>query len=238
MNEKNNNESEEILTVSEFSNEEKLSLIEALIFASGDLLPVNRISETTGIKSEELNVLLEQLMAKFEESSFGIELVKIGSKYQFRTKEGFAQWVSKLKSSRPRRLSPAALETLAVIAYRQPVVKSDIEKIRGVDATPTLKTLVERGLIKIIGYQATVGQPALYGTTEQFMKVFGLESLKELPALKDVKQLEEDPGEPGQIFSNLENNTQGSYEIPDEINEEAVEEATESAEMSFENQAA
>jgi segregation and condensation protein B len=96
-------------------------------------------------------------------------------------------------------LSAAALETLAIVAYRQPIVRSDVEKIRGVDCTPTIKTLLERGLIKILGHQASVGQPALYGTTEEFLKLFGLNSLSELPTLRDLQELERDPGESEEV---------------------------------------
>ena len=92
-------------------------------------------------------------------------------------------------------MSGPALETLAVIAYRQPIVRSDMEKIRGVDVTPTLKTLLDRRLIRIVGHQETVGQPALYGTTDDFLKVFGLSSLSQLPTLRDLKELDSDPGE-------------------------------------------
>jgi segregation and condensation protein B len=96
---------------------------------------------------------------------------------------------------RPRKLSQAALETLAVVAYQQPVVKSEIDKIRGVDVAPTIKTLLERKLVKIIGYQASVGQPALYGTTEEFLQVFGLPALSALPSIQDLKALVREPGE-------------------------------------------
>jgi segregation and condensation protein B len=84
---------------------------------------------------------------------------------------------------------------LAVVAYQQPVVKSEIDKIRGVDVAPTLKTLIDRNLVKILGYQASVGQPALYGTTENFLQVFGLPSLSSLPAIQDLKALIKEPGE-------------------------------------------
>jgi segregation and condensation protein B len=87
------------------------------------------------------------------------------------------------------------LETLAIVAYRQPLTRTDIEKIRGVDCTPTLKTLMDRGLVKIVGYSTAVGQPAMYATTDEFLTVFGLDSLPELPALRDINLFEEDPGE-------------------------------------------
>ena len=114
--------------------------------------------------------------------------------YQYRTCQRFSEYLRALKAERPRRLTGAALETLAIVAYRQPIVKSDIEKLRGVDAAPTIKTLLDRGLIRIVGHTSTVGQPALYGTTDEFLKVFGMASLSELPSQRDLKELN-DPGE-------------------------------------------
>jgi segregation and condensation protein B len=127
--------------------------------------------------------------------------VVVSEKLQLRTKALFADHVRQLMAVKPRKLSQAALETLAVVAYQQPVVKSEIDKIRGVDVAPTLKTLIERKLVKIIGYQASVGQPALYGTTEDFLQVFGLPSLSSLPALRDIKALVKEPGESGDVAS-------------------------------------
>ena len=119
----------------------------------------------------------------------------MAEKLQLRTKALYASYVRQLMAVKPRRLSQAALETLAVIAYQQPVVKSEIDKVRGVDVAPTVKTLLERNLVKILGYQASVGQPALYGTTEEFLHVFGLPALSALPAMRDLKALVKEPGE-------------------------------------------
>jgi segregation and condensation protein B len=131
-------------------------------------------------------------------------MVVVSEKLQLRTKAAFAEHVRQLMAVKPRKLSQAALETLAVIAYQQPVVKSEIDKIRGVDVAPTVKTLLERKLIKIIGYQASVGQPALYGTTEDFLQVFGLSALSELPSISDLKALAKEPGEAQQDSSESE----------------------------------
>ena len=120
---------------------------------------------------------------------------------QLRTKAIYAEYVRNLIAVKPRKLSQAALETLAVIAYQQPVVKSEVDKIRGVDVAPTIKTLLERKLVKILGYQASVGQPALYGTTEDFLSIFGLTSLSELPSLRDLKALVKEPGEALEVSS-------------------------------------
>lgn len=174
---------------------ERIALIEALIIAYGEPLAVERIVEVTAYSESDVLHALEMIRLRYLEDEKGFELVKIAGAYQFRTKPKFAAFVRELKAGAPRKLSAPALETLAIVAYRQPIVKSDVEKIRGVDATPTLKTLLERDLIKIVGHQSTVGQPALYGTTDEFLKLFGLGSLSELPTLRDLKELDEDPGE-------------------------------------------
>ncbi|NLF25216.1 MAG: SMC-Scp complex subunit ScpB, partial [Deltaproteobacteria bacterium] len=170
-----------------------------------------RIREVTKLDESVVESALKLLEEHYREAGRGFELVQAAGQYQFRTRACFAPHVQALKVDRPRRLTNAALETLAVIAYRQPIVKSDIEKIRGVDATPTLKTLLDRELIRIMGHKAAVGQPALYGTTERFLKLFGLNSLGELPTLRDLKDLENDPGEAGERLGELE--SEGSDEV-------------------------
>lgn len=179
--------------------QDPVGVIEALIFVSGEPLSVGRIQEVTSLSESEVRSALDVIKARQDEEGRGFELVQVaGQQYQFRTKAQFGECICELKANRPRRLSPAALETLAIIAYRQPIVRSDIEKLRGVDATPTVKTLLERKLIKIVGHKQTVGQPALYGTTDEFLKLFGLQSLTELPTLRDIRELERDPGENGE----------------------------------------
>jgi segregation and condensation protein B len=186
------------------AEEDGVAALEALIFASGEGLSLERLEEITGLAQDVLARALQQLTQECAEPERGVELVAVAGLYQFRTKARFAEYLRVMKTERPRRLSHAALETLAVIGYRQPIVKSDIEKIRGVDATPTLKTLLDRQLIRIVGHKATVGQPALYGTTDRFLKLFGLNSLAELPTLRDLKELESDPGEAGELLGDLE----------------------------------
>jgi segregation and condensation protein B len=181
-------------------NNEQQALIEALILASGEPIAPARLCEASGIGAEALDPILKTIAEKYSADTFGFELVNVAGQYQFRTKSQFSESVRQLKGSLPRRLSTASLETLAIVAYRQPIVRSDIERIRGVDVTPTLKTLLERGLVKIVGHQATVGQPALFGTTDEFLKLFGLSSLAELPTLNDLRELERDPGENGEAL--------------------------------------
>jgi len=170
-------------------------LFEALLFVAGNPIALDKLCEIAKTTEDITKEALAKLKMNLEERSSAFSLVEVNGAYQFRTKEFFAPFIQELKRTRPKRLSPAALETLAVVAYRQPVVKSDIEAIRGVDVTPTLKTLIDRKLIRIMGYQATVGQPALYGTTENFLEIFGMSSLSDLPSLKDLRELAEEPGE-------------------------------------------
>jgi len=174
---------------------ENVALIEALIFANGEPISIERLSVAANLERNEVEKAIAVIQSKFSAPENGFELVQVAGKYQFRTKPQFALYLRSLKAERPRRLTNAAMETLAIIAYRQPIVRSDIEKIRGVDVTPTLKTLIERGLIRIVGHQGGVGQPALYGTTEEFLKLFGLNSLAELPTLRDLNEVSRDPGE-------------------------------------------
>ena len=188
-------EAQPLEAVPEVADIDLPAVIEALLFASGEPVSCERICECVDAEEVAVRSALELLRQRYLGVDFGVELVEVAEKFQFRTKEQFGPWVRRLKAGRPRKLSAAALETVAIVAYRQPIVKSDVEKIRGVDATPTLKTLLDRGLIRIVGHQATVGQPALYGTTEEFLKLFGLRSLGELPTLRDLKELQQEPGE-------------------------------------------
>lgn len=179
----------------ELSDSEKIALVEALLFACGEPLGLDNICQFSGLDEEEVKLALDDISNSLRSENRGLELVCVAEKYQFRTKSIFGPFIRELKTGGPRKLSAPALETLSIVAYRQPIVKSDIEKIRGVDATPTLKTLIERNLIQIIGHQATVGQPALYGTTDEFLKLFGLSSISQLPSLRDLNEIESDPGE-------------------------------------------
>lgn len=179
----------------ELSDEELPAVVTALLLASGEPLTPAKMAEVCGVNIDDVNLAIQSVQEWLERSCAGFEIVNVAGMYQFRTKAVLAPFIRQLKASKPRRLSPAALETLAIVAYRQPIVKSDIEKIRGVDCTPTMKTLIDRKMVKIMGHQQTVGQPALYGTSDEFLKVFGLSSLKELPNLKDIKEFENEPGE-------------------------------------------
>ncbi len=175
--------------------EELPALIECLLVVNGHPLTEKRLSSLTGFPKEEIQAALQELKQRLLDSASGFEVAEVCDGFQLRTLAKFGPHIRALKMDRPRRLSAPALETLAIIAYRQPIVKSDIETIRGVDATPTLKTLIDRKLIRIIGHQNTPGTPALYGTTDNFLELFGLKSLTELPTLRDLRELNNEPGE-------------------------------------------
>lgn len=209
------------LIVEELDEVARQALVEALLFANGAPLTAARISEVTHISLEQVKDILESLKMKCSLEESGIELFEFEGKYQLRSKPNFGAFIQQLKSSRPKKLSQQALETLAIVAYRQPIVKSDIEVIRGVDATPTLKTLIDRGFIKIVGHQASIGQPALYGTTSRFLEVFGLTSLEQLPTLRDLKELERGPSDESTSYEELENNDSQDLESDHEQTEEA-----------------
>ena len=182
--------------IPEFEEEENRgAILEAIIFAHGEPVSLERLCDVLSCDSDLIMSELEILSDRYRSGDYGIELVVVAGKYQFRTKSAYGQYLRLLKEERPRKLSPAALETLSVIAYRQPVTRHEIEKIRGVDPNPTLKTLLDRELVTLVGHKETVGQPGLYGTTEKFLHLFGLNSIAELPALRELKQIEGDPGE-------------------------------------------
>jgi segregation and condensation protein B len=177
------------------SQDQEVALLEALLLAHGDPIALSKLQEIFELSKKELMGVVDRFQELCHVETRGVEVVVVGEKLQIRTKSCFAEQIRQVMAVKPRRLSQAALETLSVIAYRQPIVKSEMDKIRGVDVSPTLKTLSERQLIKILGYQASAGQPALYGTTDEFLKIFGLPSLSALPAIGDLKALMQEPGE-------------------------------------------
>lgn len=163
------------------------SIIESVIFAAGSPVPVRRLSEILkGPSPKEIKEAIESLVAHYNTGERGIQLVRVAGGYQFRTVPQNAEWVRAMLRERPARLGRAALETLAVIAYKQPVTRAEIEAIRGVDADSALGTLLAKKLIRIAGRKEAVGRPLMYATTLEFLEVFGLGDLSELPALKEI----------------------------------------------------
>ncbi len=180
-----------------------LQHIEALIFTAEQPIPLKEIrtclQETfqTKFKSEELETVLQNLIKKYEDDNFSFEIIEIAEGYQFLTKGAYHNTVgTMLKQRTKKRLSRAALETLSIIAYKQPVPKSEMEKIRGVSCDYSIQKLLEKELIAITGRSDGPGRPLLYGTSEKFMDYFGIKSIKDLPKIKDFKTADSEIGEP------------------------------------------
>jgi segregation and condensation protein B len=165
------------------------AVLEGLIFVSESPLTLDRMKEVLGINKRDLQRLLSEMMEEYRKSERGFHIMEVAEGFQFRTRPEHADWIKKLKRVKTTALSQPALETLAIVAYRQPVVRMDIEKIRGVDSGGVLHTLLEKKLIKIIGKKDVPGKPLVYGTSRKFMEVFGLKDLSELPTLKDLQGL-------------------------------------------------
>lgn len=172
------------------------AIIEALVFVSDEPLTPGAIAlmlEQDGVTKADVEAALEELKAKYSNDlASGVILNEVAGGLQFRTRPEAAQFILRLNIPKPSKLSQQALETLAIIAYRQPVVRSEIEEIRGVDSGGVLKTLLERGLIKIIGKRDEAGSPLIYGTTTKFLEMFNLNSLHELPTLREYEELEKE----------------------------------------------
>ncbi len=172
-------------------------ILESLLFVSES--PI-KLEALVGILSEwdEATILegLKRLRRDYEGEDRGLELVEVAGGYQFRTKPQWSQWVHRLKKTKPIKLSQSALETLAIIAYRQPVIRPTIEMIRGVDSGWVIRSLLEKGLIRIMGRKEIPGRPLVYGTTKAFLELFNLNSLSDLPTLKEI----EPPPEPDEVL--------------------------------------
>jgi segregation and condensation protein B len=171
------------------------SHIEALIFVAEQPLSVKEIQECLirlvglELNSSEIESHLELLIQKYHEGNHSFEIVPLAGGYQFLTKPAFQPTVSEfLKSKLNKRLSTNSLETLAIIAYRQPISKPDIERIRGVNCDYTIQKLLEKELISIVGRSEELGKPLLYGVSQFFMNYFGINSIDDLPRLKDLEQ--------------------------------------------------
>lgn len=187
-------------------------VIESLIFVSEEPISLDLMTmvfEEVGLKKKEIKAAIDEITNDYNlNPDRGMQLVEVAGGYQFRTKPALATWIQKLNIPKPIRLSQPAMETMAIVAYRQPILRSEIEHIRGVDSGGVLKTLLEKGLIRIIGKSDEVGHPLVYGTTKAFLEMFSLNDLRELPTLKEIDNLsvQEKVGQLGMA---------GNGEVPD-----------------------
>ena len=193
----------------------------------------NQLPTKSQVEKEAIVDVLEEIQQSCEERGF--ELKKVSSGWRFQVREETAPWVNKLWEEKPQRYSRALMETLAIIAYRQPITRGDIEEIRGVAVSShIIKTLTEREWIKVIGHRDVPGRPSLFATTKQFLDYFNLQSLDELPSLRELTDIEN--LNPELNLQATESNTEATATEYSEEAEEAVEESTEIEEITEANE--
>ena len=159
--------------------------IEAVLFAAGQPVSEVQLAEMLSVEKEHIRILLAQMKSEMEDTKRGLTILEVAGGYQLCTKAEFAETVARLAEVQPNRLSRAALETLSVIAFKQPITRAEIEEIRGVQVDRVLQNLIDKELIKELGRKEVIGRPILYGTTEVFLNCFGMDSLSDLPPLPD-----------------------------------------------------
>lgn len=166
------------------------NIIESLLFVAEDSLTIDIIKKV--LDSTDSNVIrnvLNELSSEYEARKGGFFLREVAGGYQIRTRPEYSQWIRRLLRPKPLRLSNATLETLAIIAYKQPVIRSDIEHLRGVDCGGILRMLLERKLIRVVGRKEIPGRPMVYMTTKKFLELFELKDIKDLPSPKEIEEL-------------------------------------------------
>jgi len=164
-------------------------IVEALIFAADGPIKAERMVAALDVPLEDVMSAIEALEVDYAEHPRGFFLQEVAGGYQLRTCPEYADYLRKLGHSRPFKFSRPAMETLAIIAYRQPVTRAEIEYLRGVDSGSVLKTLLEKRLVRILGKKDVPGKPMIYGTTREFLELFGLPDLSALPTLQEFSDL-------------------------------------------------
>jgi segregation and condensation protein B len=165
------------------------SVVEAVLFASDEAMTAARLADVVGTGAKQVRQHIAGLNEKYGANGSAFRIEQIAGGYQMLTLNCFDHWLKKLVRVRSdSKLSPAALETLAIIAYKQPVIRADIEAIRGVAVGEVIRNLMYKGLVKIVGRAEVLGRPMLYGTTKKFLETFGLNTLKDLPKVEELKK--------------------------------------------------
>lgn len=177
------------------SPERARTVVQSLLFVADRPLTVDQLYESTGIDRERIAEALEKLAGIHREGVNGIVLHEVAGGWQLRTDPGSAEYVRRFLKVKPQRLTRAAVETLSIIAYRQPVTRPEVEEIRGVDSGAVIKALLERRLLKILGKKEEVGRPILYGTSKEFLEFFALRDLASLPTLREFQELSREHAE-------------------------------------------
>ncbi|MFH1489468.1 MAG: SMC-Scp complex subunit ScpB, partial [Pseudomonadota bacterium] len=172
-------------------------IVEALLFSSDKPLAVRDINACIpDVKAAEIRSALKVLQYEYEAMGRSYALKEVGGGFQFRSRSEYGAYILRMLQTSPGRLSRAAMETLAIIAYKQPIIRQEAERLRGVDVGGILRTLMEKGLIRIMGRKDLPGRPLIYGTTKKFLEIFDLKNIEALPSLKEMKAFgtaEEEP---------------------------------------------
>ena len=165
------------------------SVVEAVLFASDEPLTAERLANIVESRVKQIRQHIKSLNEKYQANKNTFRIEQVAGGYQMMTLSPYNHWLKKLLRARSdSKLSPAALETLAIIAYKQPVIRADIEAIRGVTVGEIIRGLMYKGLVKIVGRAEVLGRPMLYGTTKKFLEIFGLSTLKDLPKVEELKK--------------------------------------------------
>jgi segregation and condensation protein B len=177
------------------------NIIESLLFVAEEPITIDRFKQILAqAETKQIRSALEEISKEYEERKGGFYLHEVAGGYQVRTSPEYTPWIKRLIQPRPFRLSKAALETLAIVAYKQPIIRSDVEQVRGVDCGGVLKVLLERGFIRVLGRKEIPGRPLIYGTTKRFLEVFDLKTLKDLPTPKEIEELGNAPLETAEVI--------------------------------------
>ncbi len=170
------------------------AIIEGLLFVADGPMSLDRLTELLpDYERASVRLAVQELRDDYDQRGAGIHLVEVAGGWQLRTVPELMPYLSRMVKGRPARFSQSALETLAIVAYRQPITRQEIEYLRGVDTGAVLKTLLDKRLIKIMGKKDIPGRPIIYGTTKEFLEVFNLKDLKGLPTLREIQALDEAP---------------------------------------------
>jgi segregation and condensation protein B len=165
-------------------------IVEALVLGAPEPVSAQKLADVVpGLEVEDARALVAELGREYEEQGRAFEIWEVAGGYQLRTRPEYAAYLRLLHRERPLRLSRAALETLAVVAYRQPVTRAEVEAVRGVEVDAVIRSLLDRQLVRIAGHREVPGRPMLYATTKRFLEVFGLGRIDDLPTLREMEEL-------------------------------------------------
>jgi segregation and condensation protein B len=171
--------------------DEMKSILEAILFAASEPISLRQFSQVfSGMPTRHIRQLLIQLRDEYRDTNRSFQLIEIANGFQLCTRPEYHSWIEKFYTRQVRlKLSPSALETLAIVAYKQPVTRSEVAEIRGVNSDSVLNSLIEKGLVRIAGRKPGSGRSLLFATTDEFLQQFGLKDLSELPSLEEIEQL-------------------------------------------------